>query len=214
MNPAVFGIALWVLSGFMVAFAIAPRFNHSVSPTTNEDDMTDTNSNEYPHLIAYENLHIFETRTLDAFCSGYARALLWADAYHYVCGYCASGESSEHNCEIDPEHMSLERDEDAAYAYDTPGRWWEGMGIDFTDAVSFLSENMSTLMYLPRDDFENDWDFWHQHGMDFLLTRNHHGAGFWDRGYPEDISSILSENAEAYGEHSVLTDDSPRVTTL
>jgi hypothetical protein len=45
MNPAVFGIALWALFGFMVAFAIAPRFNHSVSPIPNEDDMS---RNEYP----------------------------------------------------------------------------------------------------------------------------------------------------------------------
>lgn len=166
---------------------------------------------EYPALIARYNEHVFEERTLDAFCSGYARALLWADAFREV-------PCDEHTTVAPYTEpgigMMLERDENAAYAYDTPGRWWEGMGIDFTDAVSFLWENMSTLVYLPRGNHFNDWDFWSQHGHDFLLTRNHHGVGFWDRGYPYAIANVLTENAQAYGEHQVLTDDSPRVTTL
>lgn len=205
MNPLTFGIALWVLFGFMVAFAIAPRLNHSTTPTPNEDNMSHLDDpREFPDRYAFREGYDIETRTLDAFCSGYARALLWADAYTYV--------QSDDEESIDG--MAMEQDENAAYAYDTPGRWWEGMGIDFTDAVSFLSENMNTLFYLSRGDFENDWDFWSQHGHDFLLTRNHHGAGFWDRGYPNDIGEILTEATRPYGEHQVLTDDSPRVTTL
>lgn len=168
------------------------------------------NRNEYPDLVANEHDWDIEPSTLDAFCKGYARALLWADAYREV-------PCDEHTTVGDNPPgvgMMLERDEDASYAYDSPGRWWEGMGIDYTDAVAFLRENMSTLHYLPRGDFENDWDFWGQHGHDFLLTRNRHGTGFWDRGYPDDIGNALAENAKAYGEHQVLTDDSPRVSSL
>ncbi|GAA3632936.1 hypothetical protein [Microlunatus ginsengisoli] len=33
---------------------------------------------------------------------------------------------------------------------------------------------------------------------DFWLTRNRHGAGFWDRGYGED-GDTLTEAAHAYG---------------
>lgn len=167
--------------------------------------------NEYPAMIADSNGYDIEHSTLDAFCRGYARALLWVDAYRLV----PCDEFTTVAPHTDPGvGMMLEQDESAEYAYDSPGRWWEGMGIDFTDAVSFLWENMSTLVYLPRGDFENDWDFWAQHGHDFLLTRNGHGAGFWDRGYPVDIGRDLSTNARAYGEHSVLTDGSPRVSTL
>ena len=36
-------------------------------------------------------------------------------------------------------------------------------------------------------------------GHDFSLTRNGHGAGFWDRGYPNDIGRRLTSNAHAYG---------------
>lgn len=43
-----------------------------------------------------------------------------------------------------------------------------------------------------------------QHGHDFWLTRNGHGAGFWDRGYPDDIHSRLTESAHSFGEQHVF----------
>jgi len=39
-----------------------------------------------------------------------------------------------------------------------------------------------------------------QHGHDLWLTRNHHGAGFWDRGYPQIVGDLLTAEAEALGE--------------
>lgn len=36
-------------------------------------------------------------------------------------------------------------------------------------------------------------------GHDFWLTRNHHGAGFWDRGLGK-VGERLTEAAQAYGE--------------
>lgn len=36
-------------------------------------------------------------------------------------------------------------------------------------------------------------------GHDIWLTRNHHGAGFWDRGYPDRIGTALTEAADALG---------------
>lgn len=39
-----------------------------------------------------------------------------------------------------------------------------------------------------------------QNGHDFWLTRNHHGAGFWDRDYPEDIGEAATKAAQAFGE--------------
>lgn len=38
-----------------------------------------------------------------------------------------------------------------------------------------------------------------QNGTDFWLTRNGHGAGFWDRGY--DVGRELSDACKPYGEH-------------
>lgn len=45
-------------------------------------------------------------------------------------------------------------------------------------------------------------------GHDLWLTRNGHGAGFWDRGYPDDVGEALSEIAHGMGEETpVVCDD-------
>jgi len=38
-----------------------------------------------------------------------------------------------------------------------------------------------------------------QAGHDFWLTRNHHGAGFWDGDWPDDVGATLTEASHAYG---------------
>jgi hypothetical protein len=42
-------------------------------------------------------------------------------------------------------------------------------------------------------------------GHDFWLTRNRHGAGFWDRGLGE-VGNRLSEIAHGFGECYVIVD--------
>ena len=37
-------------------------------------------------------------------------------------------------------------------------------------------------------------------GHDFWLTRNGHGAGFWDGDWPEPAASTLTEAAQKFGE--------------
>jgi hypothetical protein len=46
-----------------------------------------------------------------------------------------------------------------------------------------------------------------QHGHDFWLTRNGHGAGFWDRGYPDDIGNELTDAAKVYGFFTLFVGD-------
>lgn len=41
-----------------------------------------------------------------------------------------------------------------------------------------------------------------QAGQDFWLTREGHGAGFWDRGHADDIGDKLMAAAKAYGNGS------------
>lgn len=45
-------------------------------------------------------------------------------------------------------------------------------------------------------------------GHDFWLTRNRHGAGFWDRGMKE-LGEHLTDAAHAYGEDYI--EESPRM---
>jgi hypothetical protein len=49
-----------------------------------------------------------------------------------------------------------------------------------------------------------------QAGHDFWLTRNHHGAGFWDRGYGE-IGEKLTSISHEYGELSPYKGDDGKV---
>lgn len=44
-------------------------------------------------------------------------------------------------------------------------------------------------------------------GHDFWLTRNRHGAGFWDRGLEEEISERLTKAAHAYGSCDLMLDE-------
>jgi len=50
-----------------------------------------------------------------------------------------------------------------------------------------------------RDNAIDIGDRWAQAGHDFWLTRNRHGAGFWDGDWPEPAASRLTDAAHAYG---------------
>lgn len=62
---------------------------------------------------------------------------------------------------------------------------WEMMG----DCVDFINANADDLSELDPG----------QAGHDFWLTRNHHGAGYWDRGLGE-VGDRLTKAAQGYGE--------------
>lgn len=57
------------------------------------------------------------------------------------------------------------------------------------EATDFIEANASDLTELDA----------RQCGHDFALTRNGHGAGFWDRGYG-DVGDRLTEACRPYGE--------------
>lgn len=44
-------------------------------------------------------------------------------------------------------------------------------------------------------------------GHDFFLTRNGHGAGFWDGDWPEGIGKRLAEASKVYGTQGVMAGD-------
>ncbi|AXQ62124.1 hypothetical protein SEA_SKYSAND_91 [Gordonia phage Skysand] len=49
-------------------------------------------------------------------------------------------------------------------------------------------------------------DAWSHFGHDYLLTRDGHGAGFWDRGLG-DLGDYLTDIAKTMGEHDELSRD-------
>lgn len=44
-------------------------------------------------------------------------------------------------------------------------------------------------------------------GRDFWLTRNHHGAGFWDGGWEENIGQELTKVSHTYKECNLYVGD-------
>lgn len=65
--------------------------------------------------------------------------------------------------------------------------------IDFREANSADLDEVSDTYHV--DDT--------QHGHDFFLSRNGHGAGFFDRGYG-DLGDRLQEAARVYGTHDAF----------
>lgn len=46
---------------------------------------------------------------------------------------------------------------------------------------------------------------------DFWLTRNRHGAGFWDGDYPEPLGNQLTELAHSFGECILYVSDDGKI---
>jgi hypothetical protein len=46
---------------------------------------------------------------------------------------------------------------------------------------------------------------------DFWLTRNHHGAGFWDGDYPEPLGQQLTDLADSFGECDLYVGDDGKI---
>lgn len=72
---------------------------------------------------------------------------------------------------------------------DSVPSYWLAQAI--ADCDKFQAENEALLEQAGTDS---------QNGHDFWLTRNRHGAGFWDRGYPDEVGDALTEAAHAFGE--------------
>ena len=45
----------------------------------------------------------------------------------------------------------------------------------------------------------------------FWLTRNHHGAGFWDGDYPENVGEKLTDLAHSFGECDLYIGDDGKI---
>ncbi len=76
------------------------------------------------------------------------------------------------------------------------------------DTDAFIADNHEALSRVI-DASGGSYD-WSNVGHDFWLTRNGHGAGFWDRGFGED-GKALSEAAHAYGAMDLYAGDDGRI---
>lgn len=72
------------------------------------------------------------------------------------------------------------------------------------DCERFLVSNADALGSLAMKQVID----WSTIGHDFWLTRNGHGAGFWDGDYPEPEASVLTASCKTFGELYPIVGDS------
>ncbi len=73
------------------------------------------------------------------------------------------------------------------------------------DCESFVESNAADLEAYHLAGYDSE-----QAGHDFWLTRNGHGAGFWDRGLGE-LGKRLSKASKVYGEVDLYVTDAGTV---
>jgi hypothetical protein len=69
------------------------------------------------------------------------------------------------------------------------------------DCRSFVTDNEEIMHNLDAG----------QAGHDFWLTRNRHGAGFWDGDYDESVATCLTDAAHVYGSQELYVTNDERI---
>lgn len=120
-------------------------------------------------------------KSLDTFFNAYVTAALWS----------STDESDERGGEpLDRNYTAQD------IAPDTLAKMCE-------DCYKFALDNVVWIMGAQRID--PSYTDGHA-GHDFWLTRNGHGAGFWDQELG-DIGEILTSAAQAFGEYNLYLGD-------
>ena len=125
------------------------------------------------------------------FRAGYIDAMLWANSGVYRERWCGTGFPGCSGWEWDRDDAH-----DDAMAFALP----DHIRAELTAQADGFMEAHAALLAETIDEAERySWD---DAGHDFALTRNGHGAGFWDRGLG-DAGDELTDLAEAEGELNV-----------
>ncbi|WP_174817195.1 hypothetical protein [Nocardia brasiliensis] len=87
---------------------------------------------------------------------------------------------------------------------DIDGEYVESTRADIVDFIT--AQPLAVRIYMSkRRAHVASADMSEYFGHDFLLTRDGHGAGFWDRGLGA-VGEYLSQNARVYGSSGELSD--------
>lgn len=124
---------------------------------------------------------------LDTFTRAYIQTALWA-----------SDDENGNSLESDHSHTDLAPEALARMA---------------EDCRKFQEENGQTISKAIDAGVDFGPDFCaHGHaGHDFWLTRNGHGAGFWDGDWPEPYAQALTDAAKAFGGSDLYIGDDGQI---
>jgi hypothetical protein len=138
----------------------------------------------------------------ELFRDGYREAMLWANCYP-----ADAPTQAELSADRSAEWPPRDTGADQVDAY-PPGELLAELDRDADDFVENHAELIDAAIHA-----ETGADYgWDSAGHDYALTRNGHGAGFWDRGLCDidrDYGEELSDAARSYGGR-MITVDIPR----
>lgn len=80
---------------------------------------------------------------------------------------------------------------------------WSGATLA-DEAFDAMEADCRAFLAAHWDDVADDPE---QAGHDFWLTRNGHGAGFWDGDWPDDVGERLTAASKAYGARDLYVGD-------
>ena len=75
-------------------------------------------------------------------------------------------------------------------------------------SLESMCRDCTRFFYANFSDIESDFK---QAGHDFWLTRNGHGAGFWDGDWKEPAATHLTDASEVFGECNLYLGDDGRI---
>ena len=106
---------------------------------------------------------------------------------------------------------SVNNDADGEQFFDELANGYENFGVDSQERIDkdckdFLEK---ALKFIPEGSFDYA-------GHDFALTRNEHGAGFWDREdeYGQDAAEKLNNIAASFGEVYLFYDSAHKMVEI
>lgn len=77
----------------------------------------------------------------------------------------------------------------------------------FKDCLKFWETIDPSELHCSRSEYTNA----EQAGHDFWLTRNGHGAGFWDGDWPEPQATVLTDLSTSFGPCELYAGDEGKV---
>jgi hypothetical protein len=77
----------------------------------------------------------------------------------------------------------------------------------YEECENFYKENLEVLMSFCNELNKNIETAWEYAGHDFWLTRNGHGAGYFDRGVSDEVSEVLTKASKAAGTSDLYIGD-------
>lgn len=118
---------------------------------------------------------------MDKFTEGYITCALWSSMDNS--DESTGGEPLDANYSIDDIHPDT-------------------LAMMFAECHQFRADNQVNLEDIEEEHGATD----KRNGHDFWLTRNGHGAGFWDRGYGE-VGQRLTDAAHVWGSVDLYVGD-------